>query len=145
MCRALARAMKHSARSRLVVLSSVVLCLAVGCGPRDPDADVAAFAGSDAVDCGRIPAGLDGSEQELCVARAFQQGQPFHVGFDQHGIDSTVIEYFVGDRQGHVHRLVFDSISGGRFTCSECDSPRVDAVSGFVECDAYGPETQRCP
>ncbi len=133
--------MRHRRVASLIAL--VAMTFSASCA-LSPDERVRASAPSDAVLCGGVSAGVDGREQELCIARAFTAHRAFFVRFDQPGIDSRVSHYFVGDAEGHVVKVAYDSL-GERYECFTCESPGIDPSTGFLECASFSARVGNCP
>jgi hypothetical protein len=104
------------------------------------------IAGSDSVDCGRVPPGGDRGVADACAVAAFRARRAFRGRYDVQGIDSTLSAGLVGDLKGEVHVISFDSdIHGGSFLFRResvvvdiCPSPEIVQVGGKerLKCEA---------
>jgi hypothetical protein len=89
-----------------------------GCDPRCSLEDVLAAesAGANAIDCGYVARDRDRTEINACVTAALQANLAFEVRYELQGIDSHIVEAFVGLGDGRVVRLDYDGhIDGGLF------------------------------
>jgi hypothetical protein len=75
------------------------------------DAAQKQFVGDDAVDCGKGYVSLPSSVKPItkCVHKNLKRHMPFVARYEVPTTDSYHVDAFVGDSNGHVHALMYDS------------------------------------
>jgi hypothetical protein len=136
----LARRLNSMHRQSLVILmaGSSLALVAVSCASRQSFSAWAdqlekqswELAGSNAVDCGRVPLRSEPKAATACAVAANKAGKPFRVLYDVQGIDSFVAEAYVRSPDGTLQGLLWDSdpSGGGRrgpgvVNLMQCPSP----------------------
>jgi hypothetical protein len=112
------------------------------------------------IECGFVERAADRAAINACVTAAFESGRAFEARYELQGIDSHIVEAFVGVGDGRVIRLDYDGkLNGGllssweyvrRYTCerpqlveatSESDYPPIECerlVGGEMACETTG-------
>ena len=118
----------------------------------DPDEAAASAAGSDSIDCGRVPADGDPTVVDACAADALAAKKPFRARYDLQAFDSKVARVMAGTSSGVVQTFSYDSDpsgGGGKHPTlgrAECTGPRVDTTDGKkkVVCSSMGDTVRVC-
>jgi hypothetical protein len=107
---------------------------------------LASFAPDGAVGCGMVEKGAERREAIGCVRERIDKPAPFVVAFQEQGEDSDVWSGLVGNSDGQMQWLIFDSSPHGEpqqraeyfLTLARCSKPELyETGPGAIGCAAH--------